>query len=219
MISKLGEWWIDADVYCLRDDIPDCKFAWAREDVDKVNGAILKFPPHEPLLNTISSDARRIGPNVTVWAQLGPDLLTKYLSEHHVDGHFGTQDEFYPIHWLETFLFWLPNYSGIVEEKCEAACFIHLWTSIFRLMKVDLNTRPPSGSFLEKLYAPYVDEFGLEELSPQRYNQSIEGIKSFCKDMVSVSERLVGYDTATFPFENIPYTLNGRARSSAGETF
>jgi hypothetical protein len=29
-ILKHGEWWIDTDVYCLREDIPDCRYAWAR---------------------------------------------------------------------------------------------------------------------------------------------------------------------------------------------
>src|SRR5262249_44420187 len=60
LISELGEWWIDTDVYCLKDNIPHCQHAWAHEDVDKVNGAILKFPKNSPLLHDISSAAHQI---------------------------------------------------------------------------------------------------------------------------------------------------------------
>src|SRR5437762_1777139 len=102
LVSKFGEWWIDSDVYCLKDDIPDCRYAWAHQDEELINGAVLKFPANDPVLHDINSAAHRIGRDITFWGELGPHLLTKYLTASQFDGHFGSRDEFYPIHWLET---------------------------------------------------------------------------------------------------------------------
>ena len=204
LMSKYGEWWVDSDVYCLTDDIPECRYAWAHQDLDLINGAVLKFPQNDPVLLEISSAAHEIGRDVTFWGELGPVLLTKHLAGRRFDGHFGKREEFYPIHWLETFLFWLPGYNDIIQDRCKASCFVHLWTSVFLQIGIDPYTKPPSRSFLERIYAPHIGELHLEELSPQKYSRTIESIKAYCHlqaGNVARSVGALGYDVSKFPFD------------------
>jgi hypothetical protein len=203
LVLKYGEWWVDTDVYCLTDDIPECRYAWAHQDAELINNAILKFPPNDPVLHEINSAAHRIGRNIKVWGESGPCLLTKYLAASGCDDHFGKREEFYPIHWLETFLFWLPDYSDIIQDRCRGS-FVHLWTSVFPQIGIDRYTQPPSGSFLERIYAPHIGELHLEELSPQKYNRTIESIKAYCQlqaGNVARSVGALGYDVSKFPFD------------------
>jgi hypothetical protein len=203
LMSKYGEWWVDTDVYCLRDDIPECRYAWAHQDVDEINGAILKFPANDSTLHMISTAAREIGLRATFWGELGPNLLTKHLTHNRFDSHFGKREEFYPLHWLETFLFWLPNYKDIIEQKSRGSYFVHLWTSVFPQMGIDQWTKPPRGSFLERIYALDAGAFQLHELSLQKYKDTVESIRAYCNQewVVSSSFRRLGYDMSKFSFE------------------
>ncbi len=196
LILRTGEWWIDTDVYCLREDIPDCQYAWARQDDDLINGAVLKFPANDEKLEVIYEIAAEIGQ--TFWTQRGPDLLTKQLSSETFANHFGSRKEFYPVHWLETFLFWLPHCAHVVEQKCYDASFVHLWTSVFPQMGVDRFSRPPAGSFLDHVFAPHRDDLFLKETTSETFNQSITGIKRYLAEHGDCSQRLVGYNIGPF---------------------
>jgi hypothetical protein len=200
LVSKYGEWWVDTDIYCLKDEIPECRYAWARQDEDLINGAVLKFPANDPALNEIYTAACEL--EQTFWGEIGPHLLTKHLTGSRFDGHVGKREEFYPVHWAETFLFWLPGCSEIVEEKCRGSYFVHLWTSVFPQIGVNQYRRPPLGSFLERIFGPHVGKFHLDDLAPEKHNSTIESIKRYCNSemVVSCSERLVGYDVSKFPF-------------------
>lgn len=203
LLRKYNEWWVDTDVYCLRNDIPDCRYAWAEQDVDQINGAVLKFPPNDPTLREITRAAYEIGSHVKVWGELGPDLLTKYLMASKFDGHFGKRIEFYPIYFMETFLFWLPDYGDIVAEKCRDSYFIHMWTSVFPQMGIDRYKKPPTGSFLEKIYIPHLPTLHLQETSIEEHNRTLESIKTYCnyKWVISSSMRQLGYDISKFHLE------------------
>jgi hypothetical protein len=199
-----GEWWIDTDVYCLKDDIPECRYAWANEDIDRINGAVLKLPANEPVLDEICRAAYEIGRNLKVWGELGPHLLTKHLMGRRFDDdHFGSRGDFYPIHYLETFLFWLRDNNDVVQNKCREAWFIHLWTSVIPQMGIDCTKKPPSGSFLERIYIPHMDRFQLQELSTKEYDRTIERMRSYCIQewVVNSSIRRIGYDVSKFNFE------------------
>jgi hypothetical protein len=204
LILKHGEWWVDADVYCLRDDIPDCDYAWAHQDRDRINGAILKFPANDENLDRISKAAKERSKITTDWCELGPAILTEFIETSRFDSHFGTTNTFYPIHWVESFLFWLPNCNGVVIGKGRASYFVHLWSSVLNKIGVDRNTKPPQGSFLRNICEPYFDNFtSLHDINLEKYKAVIEAMKSyFAQDWVpSWSMRQVGYDVSKFDFD------------------
>ena len=205
VIQKFGEWWVDTDVYCLKDDIPDCDYAWADEDPDGINGAILKFPSDDSTLLDISRAAHAIGSSSNIWCELGPHLLTKYLEGKAFDNHFGKRHYFYPIHWLEAFLFWLPNESDCIKLRCKDSFFLHFWSSVFGKMGIDRYTRPPVGSFLNAIYAPNVQKFLLREADVGSYKRTIELMKASvdAEWVTKCSKRKLGYDVSKYPFDDV----------------
>ena len=154
LLLEQGGWWVDTDVFCLSETLPQCKFAWAEEDPGQVNGAILKFPKADPACRKLLAGAIDKAKHLTAWGQLGPDLLTETLKNKNtvrVD-HFGNQEQFYPIHWLQPHYFWLPEFRDLVIRNSDNALFIHFWNNMLKRMGIDVFRRPPSGSFLSKVY-------------------------------------------------------------------
>lgn len=146
-----GGWWVDTDVYCQSEDIADCTHAWAPEDDVNINGAILKFPAGDPTLRAILADARETGRNVKVWGEIGPHLLTRHLAGREFPGHYGSTQAFYPVHYVQTHFFWLPNFGDAVRARCAGSPFVHLWAAMFRQYGIDIYKPAPQGSYLRGL--------------------------------------------------------------------
>jgi hypothetical protein len=205
VLQTYSEWWSDTDVYCLREDIPDCDYAWAEEDPDGINGAILRFPPNDPTLSTISRAAHAIGTNSKIWCELGPHLLTKHLGGRTFPGHFGSRTYFYPIHWLEAFLFWLPGKANCVKSRSEDSYFIHFWNSVLGMMGIDRYSRPPRGSFLEGIYATGTRRFSAHKPDVSNHRHTIASILAFINAewVPECSTRKLGYDISQYPFDDL----------------
>jgi hypothetical protein len=204
-IQIYGEWWADTDVYCLKDDIPDCDYAWANEDQDNINGAILKFPANDSTLFAISRAAQAIGGKTNNWCELGPHLLTKHLAGIAFGNHFGKRDYFYPIHWLETFLFWVPHQNDYIKFRCRDSFFVHLWSSMFGQIGIDRYTKPPFGSFLDAIYKASKSSLSIPESDVTSYTRTVELMKAyFNREWVKeCSERKLGYDVSRYPFDEL----------------
>lgn len=168
LILETGGWWVDTDVLCLTDEIPNCDYAWAYQDPDQINGAILKLPKGDPLCAELLEQSIERSKNITAWGQLGPGLLTELLSDANPADHFGSQQEFYPTHWIDAHLCWMPGRASFIHSRIENATFLHLWNSLLGRMNINLNTRAPKGSFFEELVAPrYVAKESSKELEEE----------------------------------------------------
>ena len=179
LLLQDGGWWVDADVYCLREDLPDCRYAWAREDDDFINGAILRFPAGDSALEAIRCAARSIGAGVAIQGQLGPRLLTEHLSGKAWNGHFGSTRAFYPIHWLEAHRFWTRDDEAFVRTRCEESSFVHLWGMMFRYFGIDPEVAPPEGSFLRHIQARAPYPRALRPLDAETERRTLLAIRAF----------------------------------------
>jgi hypothetical protein len=155
LLAERGGWWVDTDILCLRKEIPECDYYWAFEEQDRINSAILKFPPGDPVCWRLLRLSEEESKNLTHWGQLGPDLATKLLSRYTPTKLCGSTEDVYPVHWVEVHLFWLPEFLYEIEERIKTSTFLHLWQSMFKRLGVDSNDNPPFGSFLYKLYSKY----------------------------------------------------------------
>jgi hypothetical protein len=151
LLLENGGWWVDTDVLCLTDSIPGCDYAWADQDPEQINGAILKLPPGDSLCAELLHASRERAKALSAWGQLGPGLLTEVLPRNPPRGHFGSRVDFYPIHWVEAHMSWMEGEAEFVESRVSNSAFVHLWNSVLVKMKIDLNRRPPEGSYLEKV--------------------------------------------------------------------
>src|SRR5262249_23775262 len=52
-LSKIGGWWVDNDVVCNADAVPDVEIAFAEERVGIINNAVLKFPKNHAAISSL----------------------------------------------------------------------------------------------------------------------------------------------------------------------
>ncbi len=159
LLYDKGGWWVDTDVLCFTRSLPTCEYYWACEVPGRVNGAVLRFPPHDSRCGALLRRTQEICRNqkkvLASWGQIGPDLLTQVLAQDSPPGLRGSTSETYPIHWLEAHLVFLPEYFHEVEARVKSSTFLHLWNSIFSRMGIDVNCSPPPGSYLNAVYRNY----------------------------------------------------------------
>jgi len=181
LILRTGDWWVDADVLCVGSDIPECDWAWAWQDAATINGAVLKFPRQYPLFEELLKKAAAASANMSEWPEIGPHMLTAVIPGLDCENQFGTREGFYPIHWLETFLFWLPHQEHLILAKSKQAHFIHLWYSMFERMGIDLSFAPPQNSFLATLYSRDERKLPLKPLTQSDLVTTIRNIRSYLR--------------------------------------
>lgn len=201
LLLREGGWWVDADVVCLREDLPDAPWAWAEEDAEFVNGAILRFPAGDPTLLELRDAARAVGRGVRRQGELGPRLLSRVLRSRQFPGRAGSTALFYPLHWLEAHRAWMPGQAAWVRDRARSACFLHLWGMMYRYLGLDLGRRPPAGSFLAELVASAGFPGELAELDEAARLQGLRGIAAFLSqdEYRARSRAQLGYDVFADP--------------------
>lgn len=170
LLYKLGGWWVDTDILCLSELIPDCDYAWAPEEPGALNGAVLRFPRRDPKLEELRQEATRRAPTMQEWGAAGPHLLTELLPETPPAGHFGSQQSIYPLHWLQSHFPWCPEFLERTQAACTGSTFLHFWNSVVEMMGIDKRLTPPRGSFMSELYlhCPHAAETAEIDLNAMR---------------------------------------------------
>ncbi|HEX7708118.1 MAG TPA: hypothetical protein VF701_16780, partial [Thermoanaerobaculia bacterium] len=87
--------------------------------------------------------------------------------------------DFYPIHWLEPHLFWLPSGFEDVLSRCGTAPFVHLWGSMFSYFGIDIHRSAPDGSFLDTIRRTSPHPLSTPELSPSEQEGTLMSIRAF----------------------------------------
>jgi hypothetical protein len=150
LLLKEGGWWIDVDVVCLTDKLPEAPYAWAEQEPGVINVAIVKFPAADRLVAQLATDVRALSGQLQ-WGATGPDLLSKVLPEYGPPRRAGSTPQFYPLHWLEAPLLLLPEYKSELMRRIEGSMFLHLWAHVFEEIGIDLDRNIPGGSLMYDL--------------------------------------------------------------------
>jgi mannosyltransferase OCH1-like enzyme len=171
LLLDRGGWWVDTDVVCLAREAPDVRESLAREDLNHVNSAIMRFPAGHPAMQAAYERAAAAGRDIA-WGATGPQLVTEVVASLRLEGVLAPTRSYYPVHWSEFTALLLPQRREWVAERIAGATFLHLWSEMLRRGKFDKWTRPPQGSYLHDLYAEHgmLDDFRFEYLllpSPQ----------------------------------------------------
>jgi Alpha 1,4-glycosyltransferase conserved region/Glycosyltransferase sugar-binding region containing DXD motif len=182
LLEKKGGWWVDTDVVCVGNRIPCLDIAFAEQQAGIINGGQMKFPKNHPALSVLRKKAEQIGVNQTIWGELGPRLLTQVVCDQGLKAHVVDTKMFYPIHWLETYKFWIPRYCSEILRRTQESVGLHLWTSQ-RLWPRYLQ--PPAGSYLELLFSKYPFHSELRKGTKSEYDHIMRSIDEWLtSDMV-----------------------------------
>jgi glycosyltransferase involved in cell wall biosynthesis len=157
-IEKYGGWYVDADVVFIGKEMPGSSIYIARESEKVVNGAVMKFPAHSPLLITAIREARRLlsdtGKSTSHEARLliGPSLVTRLIGEFALDHMVQPRSSAYEIGYDEIVAFFDPASCERLQERVANSDFTHLWNEVWRWVRIPKNYGPPEGSFLDSLF-------------------------------------------------------------------
>ena len=156
LLSREGGWWVDVDVFCLADQLPETNYAWAEQEPGVVNVAILKFPSRDAKLTQLAAGARAFSDDPT-WGATGPHLISKVLDGFEPSGRAGTTHQFYPLHWLEAPLLLLPEYKSEILSRIKGALFLHLWAHVLQHVGIRWGGDVPRGSLMYDLLGTDAD--------------------------------------------------------------
>jgi hypothetical protein len=157
-IEKYGGWYVDADVIFIGRELPDSAVYLARETEKVINGAIMKFPAHAPLLIKAIEEAHRLLPETakasTHEARLliGPPLVTRLLGEFALESVVRPRSSAYEIGYDEIPAFFDPASCERLQERVADSDFTHLWNEVWRWIRIPKNYGPPEGSYLDSLF-------------------------------------------------------------------
>lgn len=154
MIAETGKCWVDTDVVCLSDEVPETPYLFARQDDEFFNGAVLRFPiGHEAM--SLAAEYCWEARLSAKWGDLGPRLMTRIIDEYDLSGEATPTRIIYPLHWREAGKLFDPEARDDVAERVDEAALLHLWNEIIGRLGIDKNSPPPSGSYLADIFDRY----------------------------------------------------------------
>jgi hypothetical protein len=151
LLLTYGDWWVDTDVVCLSDRLPSQEIVFAYEDTKSINGAVLKVPQSHPLAFELLAEAKALGRQIA-WGQAGPYLITRVVKRQGLEHYCVEPETIYPISYEEPLDLFRPSMHEEASQKCENACFLHLWNEMLRRSAVRKDIAPPSGSYIRTLF-------------------------------------------------------------------
>jgi hypothetical protein len=148
LLFERGGWWVDTDVICLRPDMPEADLFFAYEDDQRINCAVMRFPPRHVVIARCLTYSERLGPNLGWWGQTGPRALTTNIIAVGLHTRVAPTQLVYPIHYREAMAILDPKARNGIVARTNGAYFFHLWNEMLRQSGVDKHQPPPAGSWL-----------------------------------------------------------------------
>ncbi len=178
-LAKYGGWFVDNDVVCNADEVPDCPIAFAQERPGIINNAVLKFPAGHGAVRDLLDYVATVDPATSIWGSTGPLALSRvFRNRRDLIPYQLPTAAIYPLHWTEAPKLLFPEFEREVLERTAASPFIHLWGSTIREIGFDLaHWLPLEGSYLSSLYSRCLDPNILSRLSPvneAEFRRSVE---------------------------------------------
>jgi hypothetical protein len=159
-LHRFGGWYADLDIICLRA-LPTRKVYLAWETDTLVNGAVMKFPAHSPVMAGAIEEARARLPQTARGAPatsrglLGLPVVTKVVHDYALDHVLQPISSAYPISVVEAPAMFDPLRRDELNERIATSDFVHLWNEYCRRVRIPKELGPPKGSFLDGLFARF----------------------------------------------------------------
>jgi hypothetical protein len=146
--------WVDADMLMLRPlPVTGCKQLLAREDERTLCGAIMRLDAHSRQLPELIRRTEALRDRNLAWGATGPKLLTMTFGKDELMRAAHPPELFFPVHYNDFWMTFLPEYREACEERCAGASTIHLWNDRMVGLGIWKRFAPPEGSFLHAAFA------------------------------------------------------------------
>ena len=151
LLYERGGWWSDLDVFCLRESLPALPVVIGRQDSRLINGALLHFPRGHASMDEAYRECVAKGHSID-WAEIGPELLTRFVAEQKISTTVLPASELYPLHFTQFWAVFDPRRTAHAADTIRDSTCLHLWNEMIRRHGIDKNVLPPEGCLLRNLY-------------------------------------------------------------------
>jgi hypothetical protein len=155
LLQRVGGWWVDTDVCCLRAFESDRDELYVREETQSgeffVASCLFRTPPASDVLQHCLDTLGRKDVTRVVHGEIGPALLTHAVRQHGREDVVRPGEQFLPVPWWE--------YERLLfdEQLPIDGCFsVHFWNTMLRTAGVDKNAQFPKNSVYERLKRRYL---------------------------------------------------------------
>ncbi|WYL93973.1 MAG: glycosyltransferase [Gloeotrichia echinulata IR180] len=181
LLKKIGGWWVDTDVICLKPFDFELDFVISSSYEGKwgalANNCVLKLPKFSNLANNICEISNSKEPGDLGYGEIGPLLLQKVVKELEYQEYIVSHEAFCPITWraVDKIVYSpekitikkavkavkdlirpiiIPETSpGKITTKSYA---VHLWNEIWRQNNLDKNANYDKSCLYERLKTKYL---------------------------------------------------------------
>lgn len=154
LLYRFGDWWVDSDVVCLSDRVPEREIFLGWEDDEVIGSAILKFPQGHSFVRELIRAARLAGTDVQ-WGDTGPFLITGLAKDSDLGRAALPSHLCYPVSSRAALDIFLPSKCAELSEKIEGLSFLHIWNEVLRRAVVFKWMAPPANSLVATLFAKH----------------------------------------------------------------
>lgn len=162
LLLQAGGWWIDADVACPGNPIPEADAFCAWQSDDLVGNAILKLPAGSDLARRLRDECVAAGED-TEWGETGPNLLTRLVRDAGLNASVAAAATAYPVRYQDFAWFAQPKRRAEIEAAASRGAFVHLWYEMFRRYADRDAVDPGEGSWLDALFRRHTPKLALKE--------------------------------------------------------
>lgn len=163
LLSKHLGWWFDTDCFCLthfntfNKQFENNLLVAGVEDnnTKQINCGVVYFKETTTanlFYKEVLDRCKKYDNQLPNWGDIGPKMFTEIVEKHNLIDNISSIDNFYPIHYKETELFFNANYFNTALEKSKNSMICHLWNEVLRKKAIDKNVMPEEGSFLSYLF-------------------------------------------------------------------
>lgn len=159
MIQKTGLIWTDVDNICLskKIDIKDgfCVGYELAGHNEWINGAILGLPQNSDILQYLINVSTSFDKSKMVWAEIGPELVTKSFNIFPYKQYVQPVRAFYPVHFDSWKILWEPtNIRKFLRSVNSSSC-LSIYNHMAKRAGIDRNNLP-EGSVIQFFYNKFV---------------------------------------------------------------
>jgi Glycosyltransferase sugar-binding region containing DXD motif len=155
LLQRLGGWWVDTDVCCLRAFETDRDELYVREDTQSgeflIASCIFRSPSASSVLQHCLEAFTRKDVTKVVHGETGPVLLTDAVCACGRKDAVQPAEQFFPVPWWE--------YERLLFDQqlpIDSCLAVHFWNTMLRTAGVDKNADFPKNSVFERLKRRYL---------------------------------------------------------------
>jgi len=143
LLHKKGGFWVDTDVFCLRE-LPEEDYIFVEETDGLIASCIMKAPQGSEFANECKRLCSLKDPNYITWGETGPQLVTRVAEDLEMQSWVKASSDYFPIMWTDMERFFQ-------KGNIPTSITVHFWNEMWRRKGLDKNATYDRQTIYERI--------------------------------------------------------------------